>query len=57
MGLVPFIMRYRIIDLAVYIVGDSFGMLVKYPLPQTPTDAPIHVFSLYVIKAIYKTIC
>ena len=46
-----FTMKRGILDLAVYIVGDGFGMLVKYPMPQTKIDAPIRVFSLYVGSA------
>jgi len=46
--MVPITMKHGILDLAVYVVGDGFGMLVKYPMPQTKIDAPIQVFSLYV---------
>jgi len=46
--MVPITMKHGILDLAVDVVGDGFGMLVKYPMPQTKIDAPIQVFSLYV---------
>lgn len=40
---------YDIIEMAVYILGDSVGLFVKYPMPKTPIDAPIRVFSLNAI--------
>ena len=50
LGLAPFTVKRGILDLAVYIIGDGFGMLVKYPMPRTAIDGPIKVFSLYVCK-------
>lgn len=38
---------YDIYELAVYIVGDAFGIFAKYPKPHTSIDGPIKVFSLY----------
>ena len=37
-----------ILELAVYVVGDSFGIFVKYPTPRIKIDGPIRTFSLYV---------
>lgn len=37
-----------IMDMAIYINGDSFGMVTKYPMPREATDGPIRVFSLNV---------
>jgi len=37
-----------IVELAVYILGDSTAMFIKYPKPTTAKDGPIHVFSLNV---------
>ncbi len=42
----------EILELAVYVVGDSFGIFVKYPTPKIKIDGPIRTFSLYVIIAI-----
>lgn len=39
---------HGIYELAVYTVGDAFGIFVKYPKPYTSIDGPIKVFSLHV---------
>jgi len=37
-----------VVELAAYIVGDAFGIFVKYPQPKIALDGPIKTFSLYV---------
>ena len=43
-----------VVELAAYIVGDAFGIFVKYPNPKIALDGPIKTFSLYVhFKSLY----
>ena len=37
-----------VVELAAYIVGDAFGIFVKYPQPKIALDGPIKTFSFYV---------
>jgi len=39
---------HAVVELAAYIVGDAFGLYVKYPKPIMALDGPINTFSLYV---------
>ena len=39
---------YNIMELAVYGLGDSYGLFTRYPMPQTATAGPIKIFSIYV---------
>ena len=38
----------EVVQLAVYIGGDAFGIFVKYPVPKIAIDGPITTFSLNV---------
>jgi len=37
---------HDILELAIYVLGDQFGILVKYPTQETAIDGPTRVFSL-----------
>jgi len=39
----------EVVQLAVYIGGDAFGIFVKYPVPKIAIHGPITTFSLNVI--------
>ena len=39
----------EVVQLAVYIGGDAYGIFVKYPVPKNAIDGPIKIFSLNVI--------
>lgn len=43
---------FNVLELAIYVVGDSFGIFVQYPTPKIKIDGPIRTFSLYVILKI-----
>jgi len=36
---------YDILELAVYLLGDSFAIFTKYPKSHIATNGPIQVFS------------
>ena len=42
-------LAYDVSEFAVYLLGDSYGIIVRYPMTTTANDGPIHVFSLNVI--------
>lgn len=48
MALAAFANTFGIYRFAIYLAGDGYGMLVKYPKARTAIDGPIEVFSLYV---------
>ena len=39
---------FDIMDLAVYVLSDSYGILVQYPVPKTQDYSHIMTFSLNV---------
>ena len=41
---------FNVLELAIYVVGDSFGIFVQYPTPKIKIDGPIRTFSLHVIE-------
>lgn len=47
---------YDVMELAVYVLGDAFGIFVKYPKSHIAIDGPIKVFSLYVSESRRKNL-
>jgi len=43
-----------VMELAVYITGDGFSILEKYPAPERAINGIFQVFSLKVSKAIFS---
>ena len=43
-----------VMELAVYITGDGFSILEKYPAPERAINGIFQVFSLKVSKAIFQ---